>query len=293
MKKQLLSIVFILFSVLTFAQMPLFNGSVSQAWYVISSWADPNGDNCATIVYHRGDSVTINELDYVTIVESTNAIVGYFRQDGSKYYFLREGFVDKGETLMYDFSLEKGNTFFLFGIDGKETYDLMVASGDEEIANEAYTRTVVEVDSMEIQGNKRKYLLFDKGEKWIEGIGSTEGLLYYDPNNVGVFLSLSCYKENNELAYTTSPDSECECNSTAIETLPSVEFSISPNPVHSTLYLTLPQGEHTVTIYNAAGSPVLKQQAAEPQAQIVVNGLAAGVYFVQVDGGEMLKFVKE
>ena len=89
---------------------------------------------------------------------------------------------------------------------------------------------------------------------------------------------------------------KCYYNATIklpIEEISKQNFLISPNPVHSTLYLTLPQGEHTITIYNAAGTPVLKQQTAEPQAQIVVNGLAAGVYFVQVDGGEMLKFVKE
>lgn len=71
------------------------------------------------------------------------------------------------------------------------------------------------------------------------------------------------------------------------------QSSISPNPVRNTLYISLPQGEHSITIYNATGSPVLKQQVAEPRAQIGVNGLPAGVYFVQVDGGEMLKFVKE
>ena len=209
--------------------------------------------------------------------------IGIVTTAGTKIYFQPTG--QQSSKLLYDFDLVKGDFF-----NGKEVFN---------------------VDTVNIGIYKKKRFSFADDE-WIEGVGSVYKP-YFDEQIMGLEESLEInllcvqyhperYPYPNSYQYydnyahyiwKNSVYNECYYEKTAIKTLDKTLSALSPNPVRNTLNITLPQGEHTVTIYNAAGSPVLKQQAAEPQAQIVVNGLAAGVYFVQVDGGEMLKFVKD
>jgi len=237
------------------------------------------GENTYSKVYSSDTDTIFNE------VSSATKYIGAMRAIDNKVFMVYSDNYE--EFLLYDFAVNENESF--------------------EYSNCGYGICTLEVKSIETIDicsylHKKISITADNGIGhgwWIENIGGYNGLdisLAFDTDNNPPATQLVCFKYNNNNYY---PNSDGSCLSkylvkTTINDVSSIScFSITPNPVHSTLYLTLPQGEHTIAIYNAAGSPVLKQQAAEPQAQIGVNGLPAGVYFVQVDGGEMLKFVKE
>ena len=257
------------------------------------AWISGIDQTIVTVIYQYDGDTTINDKIYNVMKKSEDSCVtwqrvGFVREDAEKnVYFIRDG--ENVESLFYEFAM----------------------SIEDCVAKN------VEVDSIEVQGNKvaryKQYEDLQTDESYndidlytdviIAEIGGIyqlkmDSLGFGRPYMSGAnyYPNLLCVQKGNVLLWQNPKYDKCYYNATIklpIEEISKQNFLISPNPVHSTLYLTLPQGEHTITIYNAAGTPVLKQQTAEPQAQIVVNGLAAGVYFVQVDGGEMLKFVKE
>jgi hypothetical protein len=74
-------------------------------------------------------------------------------------------------------------------------------------------------------------------------------------------------------------------------------FSLYPNPANSTIHLSLanPAGTHTYAIYNQLGmllqSGELNYDHQRSHA-INIESLANGIYFVKIDGGQVIRFAK-
>jgi hypothetical protein len=74
-------------------------------------------------------------------------------------------------------------------------------------------------------------------------------------------------------------------------------FSLYPNPASSTIHLSLanPAGTHTYAIYNQLG--MLLQSAelnydTQRSHAINIESLSSGIYFVKIDGEQVIRFVK-
>ncbi len=70
------------------------------------------------------------------------------------------------------------------------------------------------------------------------------------------------------------------------------EIMISPNPTSSELTLSSPDNIATVSIFNLLGQTIYSNQFNSSNVQVNVTELAAGVYFVKVNGSYVQKFVK-
>lgn len=82
----------------------------------------------------------------------------------------------------------------------------------------------------------------------------------------------------NSTTFTVSP-------ATSIRdlTLPN-PITLSPNPVHEALTLTLPENDlHTARLRTALGTSVSALSDASGATTLAMDGLAAGVYFVEVE----------
>ena len=158
---------------------------------------------------------------------------------------------------------------------------------------------------MEIVSSSNRY-----SQYWIEGIGSTNGLLspaaFSSYINSLPFLRLLCYSVNDESLiefpeydYDSIPD---DCYS--IGDISNIkEYNISsgvrlyPNP--ATDELTVDNGQiymKEMYVYDVVGKEVKHLKSSNTKITVSVGDLCPGVYMVKVlseDGIAMKKFVKE
>lgn len=290
MKKNILFLTFIFLALGSMAQFPLINDAVKQEWSEVSYgvYAPPQGRVCkdiATIFY--GEKIFQNGYEYISVmrnISEVQTLLGYMRQDGEKYYFNPKD--NEDEFLLYDFSLEKGDTveiidetFWSFDRETRESF----------AADSVFYHFVTEVDCyIDKSGMQRKRITLENGEIWIEGIGCPAGLLHSCGSATGSGNSLLSYSEDNIQLY----DAVCPCNfQTAIED-PFYILMISPNPVKDVLQLTLPTANNVMKILDVQGKTVLQTECGEI-ASINVSLLPAGTYVLMVNNKESQKFVKQ
>ena len=60
------------------------------------------------------------------------------------------------------------------------------------------------------------------------------------------------------------------------------QFSFYPNPANETVMINTAAEVHTITITDALGREILRTQNSGTQTQISLNGIASGVYFINV-----------
>ena len=176
--------------------------------------------------YKMSGDTTLNSRQYHKIYLENDSLstfgntqyVGAMREDAKKIYYQPEPSYAQ-EIRLYDFSKNVGDTIEYL---------------DHGIRNQ-YS-TITRIESMVNNGISRKVYYFDKDlddHVWIEGIGSTVGLLipsYHEPT-CSCKEELVCFHQNNEVilinpTYSCFPVIDGIKNPTACNTL-----TISPNPV--------------------------------------------------------------
>ncbi len=202
----------------------------------------------------------------------------YLREEGDSIW----QYSSAGEFLLYDFSLMKGDTF------------------DVTLKDESKVKTVVnEVDTMTmLDESRRKVILFNpvQGEiypfgdiTWIEGIGSTSGLLKHNGFRDATD-TLVCHGEFN-FVYQNSEYSSCWI--VATEDLINEEVSIYPNPVSRQLFITTDAQITDIVIRSFTGDVVFVGPYSET---LDIEFLLSGLYFIEltdVDNRRLyIKFIK-
>lgn len=69
-------------------------------------------------------------------------------------------------------------------------------------------------------------------------------------------------------------------------------IKVYPNPVANELNISLNAPDSKISIYNCSGQKLIEKVATENIAKINVASLAKGIYFVKVNNGESVKFIK-
>ena len=205
-----------------------------------------------------------------------NVGVGYkgaYREDVSnqKVYYVPP--FTSTEQLLYDFTMQPGDTVQGYLTD---------ASG--------FDPNVVEsIDSVVVGGAYRKQWIVNTGYnvRFIEGIGSTYGLIQPLPGEGVTDLpdySLTCFAESGMALY---PDMvNCQVISHVTKALEALNLNIYPNPTTSTINIQLPKKNHKATrtrIYDMTGR-LVHQQPFNPNMD--VSHLDRGTYIVVVETEE-------
>ncbi|MCQ2608124.1 MAG: T9SS type A sorting domain-containing protein [Bacteroidales bacterium] len=191
------------------AQISLINDDIKQEWTEVRYSVMPQGricDDVTTISY--GEKVTKNDIIYTSVKSSSDSeeqsLLGYMRQDGEKYYFNPIGIEE--EFLLYDFSLQKGEQVEI--IEESVWKNSLYISLKKDVGDDIFYHSVSDVSIyMDKSGLERKQITLDNGEIWIEGIGSTKGLLHSCSSITGSGTTLLSYSENNTQLY----DVVCPC----------------------------------------------------------------------------------
>lgn len=194
------------------------------------------------------------------VVSSSEPAIKKYIDYGSKSYGEPDGKVyckiGKTEHLLYDFNLKEGETF----------------------DNGIRRMTVTSVDTLIVEGFERPVLTFDNGEQWIEGLGSTSGMLSpiteENPEYDEVLLSCSA---GGTLMYSNPK------YGSSINAVEAVRSTIS---LHGTMLEVRASSvsQHTVVLYDAGGTAVMQQTFDGQEGALSLSSLQSGIYIVVVDG---------
>lgn len=215
-------------------------------------------------LYKIGCDTNINNVEYYQLLKSRDTssaftkINTFLHEDtAEKKVYILDTDVNSSKKLMYDFSLEKNDTAVITNSMNCER-----------------TMNVDSVDSININGEYRKRLYFTSNggppETWIEGIGSSFGVIYAGVNDRCIIdggYELSCVFQNDSLLYKAT-SGNCYQESTGFkeETVKSNFSTIKPNPVTGTSQLFI-RGEastrYFIKIINILG---------EEQVSYTLNG---------------------
>lgn len=243
-----------------------------------------------------GDTV-INALTYSKIkkLEGPNlndvnlypTYTGAIRQDtlNQKVYVVLTD--STTEHILYDFSLQVGDT---------------INSVLHTLANDCFgfnTETIYLIDTIQVNGNDHRVFHFQgsctygpNGGSYIEGIGSTYGLLF--PNMEDMLEShLNCMKVNSQ-TYYPSTSTNCVLTFIGLDDLEmNKAISISPNPANENLTVSLPENYSKIEgiLLDNAGKELQRFLLNSGENNIDIDDLDSGIYFIEING-QSTKFIK-
>ena len=222
--------------------IPLINKQESQTW-IYDTWGGEGPSSYNRLTMDNHDSV-IDGVSYSVVHSYKYDYYHNYRPDTiiEEDFLLREEnqkvfvYNSYGERLLYDYSLNIGDTFAC-------SYDLSMK--------------VISIDTLDIlingqrcrkwsfayywEGDTTNLFTMSDGVEWIEGIGSTKGLLFYDVASTliagGGYMNgrLRCYEYEEDLIYHKESSDDCENHLLGIGTVDKESLLLYPNPAKESI----------------------------------------------------------
>lgn len=246
-------------------------------------------DSYGTSQISVGGSTTINNVEYKQVFTDDNQTSCLVREENGIVYYLNEANQNGGERIMYDFSLEVGDTFdneFQIECVGYGTF--------------VYQPYVSNIEFQEIGGQERKIIEFTEFENsdfivetWIEGIGSLSG---FDPFGMTFDndIDLACFNDGETVTMFNGND-ECSFFIMSVDEFLLSQINITPNPVTEIATLTIPQEIQSanITVYDVNGKKLMQQDISEMNTTIDFSSLTSGMYFYSIYSENKLILTKK
>lgn len=281
MKKSLILLLIILAPMLSIGQdyqpFPVTNAiwNMKIAW---TGWPE-------TAIYRYGilgDTIINNQfykkfynIENDTVLNLDHLTYGVAIRESNKQIFVKSPYFES-EILLYDFSLNVGDTMVSNSVNGYLSNNLCIITG---------------IDSIKLNNNeyRRRFLINDWGEHeyWIEGIGSIGGILHPMVQFQGAAISLlRCFKQNDTALYINNIECQkCFCQlASSIEDNENRTFKIYPNPVSNTLFIEsdLTPSIITVNLFNANGLLIKSNTFDSYPISLNIKDLPEGIYLIQL-----------
>lgn len=239
--------------------IPIINPE--HTWSILADYT-AGGGNLQSFYIRIGDTIILkNGKEYHKVYQTYDSTglednwnqVGFLSEDiqTKKCYFMD---MNSDAGLIYDFSANVGDTLNMWNTMNQ---------------NEPVNVVVLEKDSVLIGGFYRNRLNImiipypDHTEHWIEGVGSTKGLLFSSYTLIGVNYSLLCFFENDELVYRLDEHETCYYGHNTgmndfIEKMDDIQIWPNPAKEWTAFNYSLPYNvsEGTIKISDASGNVV-------------------------------------
>jgi hypothetical protein len=225
------------------------------------------------LTYHKLQKTGVNFLEDVTGNCTSNAYnanqyKGCFRNDSTnKLVYFIDAFTSN-ETVLYDFNLSIGDTVPPSPLN----------------FNGNFVNIVTDIDTVFLGGVYRKRFKLDscwfEQLYYIEGIGSTYGLLSPTMCPFEAFYNLQCFTNNSLPVYPNSTTS-CSSFTANIESVEKHQFSISPNPTSGALFINTTLDSYDIIVFNSIGQIIQKKNVHSNSTFLDISNLTAGVYLIQ------------
>jgi hypothetical protein len=282
-----LFLLMVLSSVSALAQYTLPFPTSDAEWITVTSVPyNPLVYQYSSLFIIQGDTL-INNISYHKIGNG-NVATGVFRTEGKKVYYLNDyrkcsypgcfSFPDTSEVLLYDFSLQVGDSIlYAIGYNNIKYYNKItgISAGTHGDTLKTF--------SLQPTSYNWEFLAADL---WIEGIGSNQGF-FTSYVNAEFTADLACFHNKTETyTYDYSPFSPCVAlgieNSTVASTA-----EVYPNPSNSIFTLNDPHyspNATSVKIYNALGALLVEQVLTAPSCTFDLSNQSEGMYVVMLTG---------
>lgn len=216
-------------------------------------------------------------------VESGNDFEGlsrYFREENNKIYEYK----NTNEVLMYDFDLNKQDTFNIENPDFGTSTTIHIS----EVTDTFFLLNGDKRKSLEIKCNEFE----NSFSNWIEGIGSSNGFLsVYRSCFLDLNSTLQCFYLNDTLVYINPMSNECWTTSTT--DLSVVGFKIIPNPGETEINIIGDVKFDEVIFNSISGTNAF---IISSDKTLDITNLRCGVYIIKLmEKGKIVgyqKFVK-
>jgi hypothetical protein len=262
-------------SLISYSQIPTLDEN--NTWSIIH-WSFWSGG------YVGLDSITIlgeeviNGKTYKKIYRDGELTNCRLREESGVIFSFEENLND--EKVMIDLNLEVGailtEDYFCLGGGGGtigsyhviEVYIAFIAGAN---------RKVISLEGYDIFGEPFGYF-----EKWIEGIGSTNGLVPFG-YNYDFYSTMTCFSENNNVTYFNGFN-QCEPPILSIDKFYMDRIIVYPNPIRETSILQLPPNAEIdqLKIYNISGTSVFDISISSDHFILNNMDYVSGLYFYQV-----------
>ena len=277
----------------------------ANVWNLLCGFITTNGNDGRHTdrIYFLGDTIfndTVYQKQYakifLTTTDSVNRYVGALREDTSQMkIYSRNGNGDPTtETLLYNFSLQKGDSVVL-SVDyyNRPTFPIKVDSiKSEYFAGKIRRIFYNEYFPDDPWGGRGAGVHY----KWIEGIGSTSEnhgiypFYYYDDPK-----ALLCFWQSGQLLYENPEYSDCKFVTVGIKELEDKEsITIYPNPIKDYFIIkTEPSTErNNLAIYAMNGQEEMRIEQLESMKAIDISRLPRGVYFFRITNNKKVTYTK-
>lgn len=275
MKKLLIVFALAMFSWETFAQ-----GFVNPAnrWNVKSeiNFGAVNTE----IIKISGDSMVADKA-YKKLLLSHDStmnnwqITGLLREESNKVYYLANYWNSEG--LLYDFNIQAGDTTHIVNFWSPDSQELICKTIDSISYNGLYhKRWTFEFPGEEWLG----------AEVWLEGIGSTRGLIYGGQMPADLYFTLLCFHQDETLYYMDPDATRCFYTNVGIEEPgKQSDVTLSPNPLPKGQLLEIKSKnliDH-IAVYNMSGIENRKFTGIESKStNIDLSYLPSGIYLIRL-----------
>lgn len=187
------------------------------------------------------------------------------------------------DSLLYDFRLKTGDIFTFPAKYGKAK----VVVVDSINLLDGYTRKRIVLRHQD-PDNQKKY-----GDlTWIEGIGSTNGLIYFLDWQNGTKTTLNCYFDRDKKRYGQAPNCEDVYTSTKETNEASVEkIKVIPNPFENEVTLSFSQmkgiSRLEIQVFGMDGVKVYEKNNVKSNSiSITTRDWSRGLYIVKITNSD-------
>lgn len=237
-----------------------------------------------------GEDTTINATSYFKIDTCAGGYKGAMRNDTGRVFYVPKD--STKEFLLYDFTVEEGDTLFDVYIENPGGYgqlhDFKVDSGavDSGVIDGVYRKKIrlgpplFKTNQIDRQGAINGAY----GTSWFEGIGNVKGLFWEPWDNIsGYGLNLHCMGVNGRTVFPVASTAPCESDIGLIdEQKTSREISIFPNPTNKSVTLRTNGPIAQLAVYDPQGRLVFSALDLSDKAVIPAESFRGGVYLVFV-----------
>lgn len=267
-----------------------------KRWNVVHTYAPWPPINRVTNAYMVEGDTVVDGTTYKMLITTQSEqydnwdLWGLLRETNERQVLSRKyrwNHTFESETLLYDFSLEPGDSI-CYG----ESSCLLLLRISDTILDDGTVRK-----RYDFQYKENGYPTYEY-ETWIEGIGSELGLLH--PGSlalVGGTYDLLCYYEDEDLVWQNPNFNSCYVSTVGLDESEDVSFlSVYPNPATGIVSI---KGEslRQAVVVNMLGQQVFSVHSKDNELHIDMAKLPAGVYLINITDEEglwcMRKVVKE
>ena len=239
---------------------------------------DFEGQNLTIVREIVGDT-TINEKVYFVL---RNIDYYFFRIEGRKWYWFING--KESEQLLYDFSLEAGDTLKILNLYDDYGIDSLVYR-----INEVSTQNINGIDFKVQHIEELVDATVFLGNSLIENLGGSDDVLPIGAFEMQIREGLRCVDYSDGFEVRLGEDGLCTNIFTSTDDRARSEFTNSPNPCKDILNIETKELFDNVAIYNSAGMLVLQKDF---QPQFFIDHLPQGLFVVKLSNENMAIYKK-